>query len=168
MIAFVESLGKLVLDSFRYTRGVTSLFLLTLYWIFAGPFKQKPPSTRHIAFQSVFGGVNSVIIVCFVNLAMGVVLAMQSAYQLEQMGATIYVAALVAVSVTREIGPVMTALVIAGRVGAAITAELSTMKVTEQIEALETLALNPVRYLVVPRFFDQKGYFYRFDQECFF
>jgi phospholipid/cholesterol/gamma-HCH transport system permease protein len=77
---------------------------------------------------------------------------MQSAYQLEQLGATIYVAALVAVSMTREIGPVLTALVIAGRVGAAITAEISTMKVTEQIEALETLALNPVRYLVAPRF----------------
>jgi phospholipid/cholesterol/gamma-HCH transport system permease protein len=53
---------------------------------------------------------------------------------------------------TREIGPVLTALVIAGRVGAAITAELSTMKVTEQVEALETLSLNPVRYLVAPRF----------------
>ncbi len=68
------------------------------------------------------------------------------------MGATIYVAALVGVSMTREIGPVLTSLVIAGRVGAAITAELATMKVTEQIEALETIGLNPVRYLVVPRF----------------
>jgi len=100
----------------------------------------------------VFGGVNSILIVCFVCFSMGMVLAMQSAYQLERLGATIYVAALVAVSMTREIGPVLTALVIAGRVGAAITAELSTMKVTEQIEALETLALNPVRYLVAPRF----------------
>jgi phospholipid/cholesterol/gamma-HCH transport system permease protein len=76
---------------------------------------------------------------------------MQSAYQLEQLGATIYVAALVAVSMTREIGPVLTSLVIAGRVGAAITAELATMKVTE-VEALETISLNPVRYLVAPRF----------------
>jgi phospholipid/cholesterol/gamma-HCH transport system permease protein len=80
------------------------------------------------------------------------VLAMQSAYQLQQLGATIYVAALVGVSMTREIGPVLTSLVIAGRVGAAITAELATMKVTEQVEALETISLNPVRYLVVPRF----------------
>ena len=95
---------------------------------------------------------DTMVIVCFICFAMGSVLAMQSAYQLEQMGATIYVAALVAVSITREIGPVLSALVNAGRVGAAITAELSTMKVTEQIEALETLALNPVRYLVVPRF----------------
>jgi phospholipid/cholesterol/gamma-HCH transport system permease protein len=92
------------------------------------------------------------MIVFFVDFFIGMVLAMQSAYQLEQMGAAIYVAALVGVSMTREIGPVLTALVIAGRVGAAITAELSTMKVTEQVEALETLSLNPVRYLVAPRF----------------
>ena len=81
----------------------------------------------------------------------GIVLAMQSAYQLEQMGAAIYVAALVGVSMTREIGPVLTSLVIAGRVGAAITAELSTMKVTEQIDALRTLSVNPIGYLVTPR-----------------
>ncbi|MEI8345334.1 MAG: ABC transporter permease, partial [Candidatus Omnitrophota bacterium] len=77
---------------------------------------------------------------------------MQSAYQLKKLGATIYVASLVGVSITREIGPVLTSLVIAGRVGAAITAELATMKVTEQIEALETIGLDPVRYLVAPRF----------------
>jgi len=152
VIKLVESLGGSVLEGLRYGRSIVELFFQTLYWIVVGPFKKKPISTRHLFFQSVFAGVNSILIVCFINLAMGVVLAMQSAYQLEQMGATIYVAALVAVSVAREIGPVLTSLVIAGRVGAAITAEISTMKVTEQIEALETLALNPVRYLVVPRF----------------
>jgi phospholipid/cholesterol/gamma-HCH transport system permease protein len=77
---------------------------------------------------------------------------MQSAYQLAKLGGTIYVAALVSVSMARELGPVLTALVIAGRVGAAITAELGTMSVTEQVEALKTIALNPIRFLVVPRF----------------
>ncbi len=152
MIRFLESIGRLIFDALQFGRGVLNLFLQTLYWVFAGPFNKKPVSVKQTMVQTVFGGVNSIAIVCFINLAMGAVLAMQSAYQLEQMGATIYVAALVAVSMTREIGPVLTALVVAGRVGAAITAELSTMKVTEQIEALETLALNPVRYLVVPRF----------------
>ncbi len=152
MIKFLESLGRTAHGVVRYATGVFSLLFLTVYWIFAGPFRKKPIYFNQVATQTVFGGVNSVLIVCFVNLAMGIVLAMQSAYQLERLGATVYVAALVAVSMTREIGPVLTALVIAGRVGAAITAEISTMKVTEQIEALETLALNPVRYLVVPRF----------------
>jgi phospholipid/cholesterol/gamma-HCH transport system permease protein len=100
----------------------------------------------------VFVGVRSIIIVFFIALFTGVVLAMQSAYQLKQLGAVIYVAGLVAVSLTRELGPVLTALVIAGRVGAAITAQLGSMKVTEQIESLDIMAINPVRFLVVPRF----------------
>lgn len=152
MIGFLSGIGAAVLSVVRQVREIIVLLLQTLYWIFAGPFKKKPVSIEYTAVQAVFGGVNSILIVCFVCFSMGMVLAMQSAYQLERMGATIYVAALVAVSMAREIGPVLTSLVIAGRVGAAITAELSTMKVTEQIEALETLALNPVRFLVVPRF----------------
>jgi phospholipid/cholesterol/gamma-HCH transport system permease protein len=80
------------------------------------------------------------------------VLALQSAYQMQKMDAKPYIASLVALSITRELGPVLTALVVAGRVGASIAAELGTMKVTEQIDALETLATNPIKYLVVPRF----------------
>jgi phospholipid/cholesterol/gamma-HCH transport system permease protein len=87
-----------------------------------------------------------------VSFFTGIVIAMQSAYQLSRFGANIYVAPMVSVGLARELGPVLTALVVAGRVGAAITAELGTMKVTEQIEALETMALNPIRFLVVPRF----------------
>jgi phospholipid/cholesterol/gamma-HCH transport system permease protein len=100
----------------------------------------------------VFAGVGSLIIALFVLFFTGIVIAMQSAYQLARFGANIYVAPMVGVSIVRELGPVLTALVVAGRVGAAITAELGTMKVTEQIEALETMALDPVRFLVVPRF----------------
>ena len=148
----IQALGGGTLRFVRQSGEVLKLFLQTLYWVFAGPFRKKPVSSKNFFAQTVFAGVDSVLIVCFVDFFIGMVLAMQSAYQLEQMGATIYVAALVAVSMTREIGPVLTSLVIAGRVGAAITAELATMKVTEQVEALETLSLNPVRYLVAPRF----------------
>jgi phospholipid/cholesterol/gamma-HCH transport system permease protein len=76
---------------------------------------------------------------------------MQSAQQLSKLGGTIYVASLVSISICRELGPVLTALVIAGRIGAAITAEIGSMQVNEQIEALETMAINPVRFLVVPK-----------------
>jgi len=132
----IEAIGRSVID----------------YWIIVGPFKRKFPKSQSIFEQMVFIGVKSIAIVFFVALFTGIVIAMQSAYQLAQLGATIYVAAMVSVSIARELGPVLTALVIAGRVGAAITAELGTMKVSEQIEALETLALNPIRFLVVPRF----------------
>ncbi|MGH7198819.1 MAG: MlaE family ABC transporter permease [Candidatus Omnitrophota bacterium] len=152
MLAFLESTGRLTHAFLKQSKEVMALFTQTLYWVFLGPFKKKPLSSKNFFFQTVFAGVNSLVIVFFVTFFIGIVLAMQSAYQLEQLGATIYVAALVGVSMTREIGPVLTSLVIAGRVGAAITAELATMKVTEQVEALQTISLNPIRYLVVPRF----------------
>ena len=148
----IEALGRTTLSIIKQTREVSALLGQTIYWIFAGPFRKKPISRKNLFAQTIFSGIDSIIIVFFVDFFIGMVLAMQSAYQLEQLGATIYVAALVAVSMTREIGPVLTSLVIAGRVGAAITAELATMKVTEQVEALETISLNPVRYLVAPRF----------------
>ena len=97
-------------------------------------------------------GVKSWFIVAVSSLFIGMVLAFQSAYQMQKLSAQIYIASLVALSVVREIGPVMTALIVAGRVGSSIAAELGTMKVTEQIDALMTLAADPVRFLVVPRF----------------
>lgn len=107
---------------------------------------------ENIAAQLVFSGNRSLVIVFFVTIFTGIVLAMQTAYQLQKMGGVLYVASLVAISLCRELSPVLTALVVAGRVGSAIAAELGTMKVTEQIEALEIMAINPVRFLAVPRF----------------
>lgn len=96
-------------------------------------------------------GVSSLPLVFLTALFTGVVLALQSAYQLQKLSAETYIGSLVALSMTRELGPVLTALVIAGRVGAAITAEVGTMRVTEQVDALQALATDPVRYLAVPR-----------------
>lgn len=152
MIKIAGKIGSFVLNTLAQIGGVFNLLGQTLFWMVVGPFVKKPLSRNNIFAQMVFEGVNSVLIVFFVAFFTGIVLAMQSAYQLAQLGAEMYVASLVAVSMARELGPVLTALVVAGRVGAAITAELSSMKVTEQIEALEAIALNPVRFLVVPRF----------------
>jgi phospholipid/cholesterol/gamma-HCH transport system permease protein len=148
----ISALGNLIISTYRGIIDILALFVDILYWIFIGPFKKKAAHRQSIFYQMVFVGISSVVIVFFVTLFTGIVLAMQSAYQLQQMGAEIYVASLVAVSLCRELGPVLTALVIAGRVGSAIAAELGTMKVSEQIEALETMAINPVRFLAVPRF----------------
>ncbi len=152
MIALFEHVGRTVLCWLQTAGGFLRLVGETLYWIVAGPLKKKPVYVKTIFEQMVFMGVQSVMIVFFVIFFTGVVLAMQSAPQLRQMGAVFYVAGLVSVSVCRELGPVLTALVIAGRIGAAITAEIGSMKVNEQIEALDTMAINPVRYLVVPKF----------------
>ncbi|MBL7157461.1 MAG: ABC transporter permease [Candidatus Omnitrophica bacterium] len=148
----IEAIGRLIIGTAQHVVNVLGLFFQTVFWIVVGPFKKKFPKLKSIFEQMVFVGVRSIIIVFFVGFFTGIVIAMQSAYQLAKLGGTIYVAAMVSVSVARELGPVLTALVVAGRVGAAITAELGTMKVSEQIEALQTLALNPIRFLVIPRF----------------
>ncbi|MBN1871053.1 MAG: ABC transporter permease [Candidatus Omnitrophica bacterium] len=147
-----ESIGGVVLGTGRRIIAVLALLFDILYWIFVGPFRKKAPKREGIFEQMLFVGVKSLLIVFFVALFTGIVIAMQTAPQLQSLGAVIYVAGLVAVSITRELGPVLTGLVIAGRVGASIAAELGTMKVTEQVEALEGMAFNPIRFLVVPRF----------------
>jgi phospholipid/cholesterol/gamma-HCH transport system permease protein len=152
ILKIISGIGSLVLNTFAHVGGVFNLLFQTLYWMIVGPFIKKTASRKNIFAQTVFSGVNSLLIVFFVTLFTGIVLAMQSAYQLAEFGAEMYVASLVAISLARELGPVLTALVVAGRVGAAITAELGSMQVTEQIEALQTMALNPIRFLVVPRF----------------
>jgi len=152
MLKIVSAIGEIVLNTLATIGGIFNLLRQTIFWIVVGPLIRKPPSRKNIFDQMVFGGVNSLIIVFFVAFFTGIVLAMQSAYQLAQLGAEVYVASLVAVAMAREMGPVLTALVVAGRVGAAIAAELGSMQATEQIEALQTQALNPVRFLVVPRF----------------
>ncbi|MGB4521255.1 MAG: ABC transporter permease [Candidatus Omnitrophota bacterium] len=112
-----------------------------------------PPFNKDRFFeQAKKAGFDSLPIVTLVSLFLGFIFALQTAYFMQRMGSEIYIASLVALALVRELGPVITALVVAGRVGAAITAELGSMQVTEQIDALQTLASNPVKYLVVPRF----------------
>ena len=145
--ALTGMLGRRFLNMLRYAGGVSILFGQTLFWI------PIPPLRLRQTFEQMSRiGVDSLPIVSMISLFTGMVLALQSASQLQRFAAEMYVASLVAFSITRELAPVLTALIIAGRVGASITAELGTMKVTEQIDALETLATNPVKYLVVPRF----------------
>lgn len=152
MLSTIESIGRGVRQPFEKLWGEFILLMNTCYWIFVGPFIRRPFSIRVTLNQMFFAGVRSVLIISFVALFTGIVLAMQSAYQLVQFGVKALVAPLVAVSMCRELGPVFTALIVAGRVGSAITAEISSMKVNEQIEALDAMAINPVRFLVVPRF----------------
>ena len=140
-------LGKRFIEVADYIGGSCILLTQTIFWLLVPPLKK-----RQVLDQMDKIGVNSLPIVMLTALFTGMVLALQSAYQMQKMSAEMYIASLVSLSMVRELGPVLTALVVAGRVGASITAELGTMKVTEQIDALETLATNPVKYLVVPRF----------------
>ncbi len=96
-------------------------------------------------------GVQSLLLAVVAGLFAGMVIALQGAYELERFGATLYIGPTVARSMVREAGPLMTALLVGGKVGAGITAELGAMRVTEQVDALRAIGVNYVKFLVVPR-----------------
>jgi phospholipid/cholesterol/gamma-HCH transport system permease protein len=97
-------------------------------------------------------GVAAIPIVSLISFFVGVILALQGAYELQRLGAMQLVAGLVSVAITRELGPLITAIVVIGRSGSAFAAEIGTMRVTEELDALQTMALDPVAFLVVPKF----------------
>jgi phospholipid/cholesterol/gamma-HCH transport system permease protein len=101
--------------------------------------------------QMYLVGASAVPIVALISFMIGLILAFQSAYQLERLGAERYIAALVSVAITRELGPVITAIVVAGRSGSAIAAEISSMKIQEELDALEVMGVDALAYLVSPR-----------------
>jgi phospholipid/cholesterol/gamma-HCH transport system permease protein len=111
---------------------------------------------RSIRWRDAFAiaevvGVNALPIVALISFLMGLIMAFQAAVPLRQFGAELFIANLVGLSILRELGPLMTAIILAGRSGSAFAAELGTMKVREEIDALKTMGLDPVRFLIVPR-----------------
>jgi phospholipid/cholesterol/gamma-HCH transport system permease protein len=124
----------------------------TFYWTFISPFKGKGIRVRASISEMVKAGYNAFPIVAVISLFVGVILALQSAYQLKRLGALIYVANLVGVSLTRELGPIITAIIVSGRSGSAYAAEIGSMKAAEEVSALISMGINPVRFLVVPKF----------------
>jgi phospholipid/cholesterol/gamma-HCH transport system permease protein len=133
---------------------LTAYFSLT-FRAFAGVFSPLTGGRKWkfsaLTSQMVNIGVASLPTVCLANFLLGIVLAIQGAGQFQKLGSTELVANLVAFSILREIGPLITAVIVIGRSGSAITAELGTMKVAEEIEALDVMGIDPVKYLVVPR-----------------
>jgi len=111
----------------------------------------RPFYGRDLVIQMDVIGVGSIGIVLLTGLFTGMVLALQSAVEMKQFGATIYIGRLVGASTVRELGPVLTALMVTGRAGSGMAAEIGAMKVTEQVDALYTMSVDPVRKLVVPR-----------------
>jgi len=132
-------------------KGWLALNSRIFYWTFAAPFRGQRWSMGETFRQMVLVGVRALPMASLVAGSIGLTLAMQSAGQLRQMGATMFIPDLVAVSLLRELGPLLIAVIVIGRSGSAVTAEIGTMKVGEEIEALEVMAINPVRFLVVPR-----------------
>lgn len=141
----LEAVGSFVLRILETWGGFIILLFQTLKQC------KRIPRMRHVLQQMAHLGVDTLPIVMLTMLFTGMVVTLQTVTEFIKFGAQSTIGGVVTIAVGRELGPVLVGVVAAGRVGAAITAELSTMKVTEQIDALEVMATNPIRYLVVPR-----------------
>jgi len=140
--AFFAPLEKIVREFGRVSMMLVESILLA----FRPPFK-----LNYIFKQMEFIGVHSVFVVILTGVFTGMVLALQSYYGFRKFSSEGLVGATVALSMTRELGPVLTSLMVTGRAGSAMAAELGAMRDTEQIDALTVMALNPIKYLVTPR-----------------
>ena len=145
IIKFLESIGAYVINCLETLGQFTILVRDTIVQL------RHMPRFRHVFQQMSHLGVDTLPIIALTMLFTGMVLTLQTATEFIRLGAQSTVGGIVTIAVGRELGPVLAGVVTAGRVGAAITSESSTMKVTEQIDALKVMATNPIGYLVVPR-----------------
>ena len=146
MIRIFESTGRPVILIIEEFGKVLLLFLSAITWAIRPPFR-----FRVLFKQMEFVGVHSLTVVAITGIFTGMVLALQTYYGFRLFGGESLVGATVALSMARELGPVITSLMVTGRAGSAMAAELGTMRVTQQIDALYTMSVNPIQFLVVPR-----------------
>src|SRR5467141_4593027 len=147
----VSQIADSTFNVLGYVGSLVSLGAQAAYYTLVGPFQGKPVRLKRTISQAMEVGLQALPILSLITFFIGVILALQSAYELRKFGALHYVSGAVAISMTRELGPLMTAIVVIGRSGSAFAAEIGTMKVTEELDALETMALNPVQFLVTPK-----------------
>lgn len=148
----IGEIGRFVLRCLVVANRFYRFVISGIYHTFIAPFYgKKRPSWQETIHQMVVVGIDSSPIVFTILIFVGMILAMQTAYQLKRYGILDLVGDLVSVTITRELGPLITAIVVAGRIGASYSAEIGTMKVSEEIDALTSMALNPIRFLVSPR-----------------
>ncbi len=147
-----EFIGASIREFWRYFI-MDFLFLVAdvMYWTVIDIFRKDGRRKGSFVQQANNIGVNAISIVGPLSFIIGLVLALQSAAQIRNFGANIFIVDLTVIAMMREMGPLITAIILAGRSGSAIAAEVSTMKVTSELEALETMALNPVRFVIVPK-----------------
>lgn len=148
----LAAVGRRTLDLLDYVGGLARLGKNAAYWALVAPVRGKGLRVQATIHQMVLTGVSAIPIVSLIALFVGLILAFQSAYELRKYGGTVYVVNLVAVAMTRQLGPLMTAVIVAGRSASSFAAELGTMKVGEELDALATMGLSRIKFLVVPKY----------------
>jgi phospholipid/cholesterol/gamma-HCH transport system permease protein len=151
-MALTTAIGEATIDGLAYVGNLARLTGGAARAVVVEPFRGRKFRLLPAVHQAMSIGVEALPIVSLISFFVGTILALQGAYQLRKLGAMQFVADAVAIVITRELGPLMTAIMVIGRSGSAFAAEIGTMKVNEEIDALETMALEPVHFLVVPKF----------------
>jgi phospholipid/cholesterol/gamma-HCH transport system permease protein len=151
-VEIAVQIGQSVLNALAYLGSLATLSARAGYFTFIAPFQGKPVRIQRAISQAMQVGVRALPILSLITFFIGLILALQAAYELKKFGAINFVASAVAISMSRELGPLITAIVVIGRSGSSFAAEIGTMKVTEELDALETMAINPIRFLVAPKF----------------
>ncbi|HEX9078034.1 MAG TPA: ABC transporter permease [Desulfuromonadaceae bacterium] len=146
MTRFLEFIGNRVLYSFRIVGEV-----LLLLWRTVLSFREAPGNVTSILTQVAIIGYDTLPVASVMAFFVGMVLALQTGVELSKYGTQNIIGGIVGLSMVREMGPVMVSFLVAGRAGSAMAAEIGVMKVYEEIDALKTLDIDPVRYLVMPR-----------------
>jgi len=149
---FFLNLGNHFLQFLDQIRYFFILFVDVIYFSCLSLIGKSQHQRGSVTEQANLIGVNAVSIISLMSFLVGLILALQSAIQLRQFGANIFIADLIAISMINEMGPLMTAIMLSGRSGSAIASEIATMVVTEEIDALNVMDLNPYRFIIVPKF----------------
>ena len=149
--SLLERVGAWGGEVIELGRQVLQLFADAAWFTIADLFKRKGMRWGVVAYEMSAMGANAVGVVGLIAFLIGATMALQSATQLRQFGANIFVVDLIGISMTRELGPLMAAIVVAGRSGSSVAAEIGTMVISEEVDALKTMGLHPTRFLVVPK-----------------
>ncbi len=151
---FFESIGD---NLYQFVSSYLYEFMVlaanVFYFSATDIFKKRKRRKGEFTNQAVLIGVNATLIIVIMSFVIGLVLALQSAQQLRDFGANIYIVDLTVIAMMSQMGPLITAILVAGRSGSAIAAEIATMKVTSELDALQTMGLNPIRFVVVPKLY---------------
>jgi phospholipid/cholesterol/gamma-HCH transport system permease protein len=150
--SMLYQIGDFFVDYFKKSFEMIVLTSDIFYWSIVALWDKRGQRRGSFTQQVNLIGINAIPIVALLSFIIGLILSLQSAVQLRQFGADQFLAHLLAFSLVREMSPLITAIILAGRSGSAIASEIATMKVTEELDALKMMALNPIRYVIVPKF----------------
>lgn len=151
MLGFINAMGRWLIRFLEYISSLIYLSGLIMKSIFIGPWRGRPIRWKRVFDEFDEIGLKSLTIILVTSFSIGLILVFILANQLKPLGAETSVPAFVTLVLTRELAPLLAGMVLAGKVGASITAKMGTQKVSEEILALETMAIDPVSYLITPR-----------------